>query len=82
MLFVMVNSSHALVTGVIVIDPSVLLLLSTHNRSLASVTLFAVIPGGKVAKLNFRKERHTWFPLFVTRRLPLDPKLPLFLLST
>jgi hypothetical protein len=57
--FVMVSSSHALVTGVIVIDPSVLLLLSTHNRSLASVTLVAVIPAGKVAKLNFRKERHT-----------------------
>jgi hypothetical protein len=58
-LFVRVNSSHAVVTGVIVIEPTVLLLLPTHNWSLASVTLLAVMPDGKVAKLNFKKERHT-----------------------
>jgi hypothetical protein len=55
----MVISSHALITGLIVIDPGVLLLLPTHNRSLAWVTFVAVMPAGKVAKLNFRKERHT-----------------------
>ena len=58
-LFVMVSSSQALVIGVIVIDPSVTVLVLAQMRSRAWVTLFAVMPGGSVPKLNFTKERHT-----------------------
>ena len=77
-LLVRVTSSQTLVTGVIVIDPSVVVLLLTHSRSQAWVTLLAVMPAGRVPKLNFKKERHTRVPLLVTRRLALAPLFVVF----
>lgn len=53
--------------------------LLTQRRNLASVTLLAVVPGGRVAMLNFRNARMVRVPALLTRKSPLLPKLELAL---
>jgi hypothetical protein len=65
-------SSQEEVTGLRVIPPVIVLLLLTQNRSRAWLTSLASVPGGRVARLNFRKARPIRpFPLKTRRSMPL-----------
>src|SRR5205085_8315518 len=72
-LFVRVDSLHALVTGVSVIEPSVADEPFTQRRSRASLMSAAVVVEGKVAVLNFKKARIDPVLLLKTLRSPLLP---------
>jgi hypothetical protein len=72
-LFVRVDSLHALVTGVSVIAPVVVEELFIQRRRRACLMSVAAVPEGSVAMLNFKKIRIAPLLLLNTLRSPLLP---------
>jgi hypothetical protein len=70
---VSVVSLQVLVTGVRVIEPRVVDELFTQSRSRACLMSAAVVPAGRVARLNFKKARIVAVVLLETRKSPLVP---------